>query len=337
ASDVYKRQAGITGQDIAQHFVAATNHLAGAVALGISAERIFPVEDWVGGRFSLWSAIGLPIAISLGPEVFKQVLSGAHEMDKHFFTTPFEHNLPVVHGLQAIWHINFRNYKSRAVLPYVHKLRGLPNYLQQLVMESLGKSTTKEGLSIPYPTGQVIWGSEGTNGQHSLHQLLLQGTETASIDFITTRTAHCEATTHQQLLSNCLAQSKALMQGKSIAQAYEELLTKGASEDQAQLLAKHHAVPGNRPSNTLLLDELRPHSLGSLLAFYEHSVYVQSVVWNINAFDQWGVELGKKMSNELFSLLNDPESNPSTYDQLDSSTRTLLACLHKPAGHLNKS
>lgn len=322
------REAGITEQDIARHFVAATGHRAGAVALGISPERIFPVKDWVGGRFSLWSAIGLPIAITLGPEVFKQFLGGAQEMDKHFCETPFARNLPVLHGLQTIWHINFRDYKSRAVLPYVHKLRRLPDYLQQLVMESLGKSTTKEGLNIPYPTGQVIWGSEGTNGQHSFHQLLLQGTETTPIDFITTRTAHCEASSHQQLLSNCLAQSKALMQGKSIAQAHEELITKGASESQAQLLARHHAVPGNRPSNTLLLDELKPHSLGSLLAFYEHSVYVQSVIWNINAFDQWGVELGKEMGTELFSLLNAPESDSARHNQLDSSTSALLAYLH---------
>lgn len=337
AAQAWLRKAGIAERDIARHFVAATGHPAGAVALGISPGRIFPVEDGVGGRYSLWSAIGLPIAIALGPDIFKQILGGAYEMDEHFHKTPFAHNLPVIHGLQAIWHINFRSYKSRAVLPYVHNLRGLPNYLQQLIMESLGKSTTKDGLNITYPTGQVIWGSEGTNGQHSFHQLLLQGTETASIDFIATRTAHCESTSHHQLASNCFAQSKALMQGKSITGAYEELLAGGASEDQARLLARHRAVPGNRPSNTLLLDELGPHSLGSLLAFYEHSVYVQSVIWNINAFDQWGVELGKKMGNELFSLLNESASDSARHDHLDSSTRTLLACLRKSTTHIDKS
>ncbi len=337
AAKAWLRRAGIANADIAQHFVAVTGHRAEAVALGISSERIFPVENWVGGRFSLWSAIGLPIAISLGSEAFTQVLNGAHEMDKHFCNAPFSDNLPVIHGLQAIWHINFRNYKSRAVLPYAHKLRGLPGYLQQLFMESLGKSTTKEGLSISYPTGQVVWGSEGTKGQHSFHQLLLQGTEVVSIDFITTRSTHCEASSHECLVSNCLAQSKALMEGKSIAQAHEELLAQGASQSQAQRLASHHAVPGNRPSNTLLLEKFTPYSLGSLLAFYEHSVYVQSVIWNINAFDQWGVELGKKISNELLALLNEPLSDPSAYDQLDSSTRTLLAHLHKGAAHPDKS
>lgn len=329
--------AGIAEQDIATHFVAATGNRSAALAQGIKTERIFPVADWVGGRFSLWSAIGLPIAITLGPQAFEQVLAGAHEMDEHFASAAFNRNLPVLHGLQSVWHINFRGYKSQAVLPYVHRLRYLPDYLQQLVMESLGKSFTKQGLPVAYATGQIIWGSQGTNGQHSFHQLLLQGGETAAIDFITTRKAHCKNAEHQHLVSNCLAQSQALMQGKSAAEAYEELFASGVSESQARLLSKHRAVPGDRPSNTLLLDDLNPHSLGLLLAFYEHSVYVQSVLWNINAFDQWAVELGKKMGGELLALLNEGDLDSAGFNSLDSSTSALLNQIKSPDTESSKS
>jgi glucose-6-phosphate isomerase len=322
------RCAGIADGDLDKHFVAATGNEAAAKNWGILGEHIFPVQDWVGGRFSLWSATGLPIVIALGPEVFRQLLAGANEMDEHFRNTTFDKNLPVLHGLQSIWHTNFRAYRSRAVLPYIHRLHYLPEYLQQLTMESLGKSTTKQDAKIDISTGQIIWGSEGTSGQHSFHQLLLQGTETLSIDFIASRAAHCEATTHHHLISNCLAQSQALMQGKSISQAYDELLAGGSSEIEARCLSAHKTVPGNRPSNTLLLEEFTPHCLGALLAFYEHSVYVQSVIWNINAFDQWGVELGKEMSGQIFSLINDPDRNPQNFNQLDSSTQTLLKHLH---------
>ncbi len=327
-ANTWLRQAGIEGQLLDRHFVGITGHRDAATQWGIAQDRIFTVEDWVGGRFSLWSSIGLPIAIALGTEPFQQLLEGAREMDEHFRYTPFEANLPVLHGLQAIWHINFRNYKSRAVLPYVHRLGQLPAYLQQLMMESLGKTTTKEGAAVDFSTGQIIWGSEGTNGQHSFHQLLLQGTDRQSIEFIATRSAHCEAGSHRHLNSHCLAQSRALMEGKSQALAYEELLAEGASPDEADRLAAHKSVPGNRPSNTLLLDDLTPRCLGALLAFYEHSVYVQSVIWNINAFDQWGVELGKEMGNELFLLLNKTETMSVAHEQMDSSTRSLLGCLH---------
>ena len=323
---------GIPEQKLNKHFVVATANKAAALAWGMEAEQIFAVGDWVGGRFSLWSAIGLPIALALGRDVFLQLLSGAQEMDEHFRHTAFADNLPVLHGLQTIWHVNFRGaegggYGSRAVLPYIHRLRLLPDYLQQLMMESLGKSTTKTGELGNITTGQVVWGSEGTNGQHSFHQLLLQGSEPVSIDFVITATAHCEKEVHQHLVANCLAQSQALMQGKSNSQAYDELIADGMSEAAATELAVHKVVPGNRPSNILLLDQLSPQSLGSLLAFYEHSVYVQSVIWNINPFDQWGVELGKKMSGELFELLNEVNLDRQLFDNLDSSTRTLLSRL----------
>ena len=332
---------GIPEAKVNQHFAVATANNAAALAWGINTEQVFAVGDWVGARFSLWSAIGLPIALALGRDVFLQLLSGAREMDKHFRDTAFADNLPVLHGLQAIWHINFRGsehggYGSRAVLPYIHRLRLLPDYLQQLMMESLGKSTTKTGAPSTIATGQVVWGSEGTNGQHSFHQLLLQGSELVSIDFIATGTAHCKKEAHQHLVANCLAQSQALMQGKSTDQAYHELLTEGMSKAAANELAAHKAVPGNRPSNILLIDQFNPQSLGSLLAFYEHSVYVQSVIWNINPFDQWGVELGKKMSGELLALLNEVSEDAQSFDNLDSSTRTLLSRLRDP-GAIRKS
>ena len=321
------RAAGMTERNIAQHLVAVTGNSPAALKFGITEDRIFPVPDWVGGRFSLWSAIGLPVVISLGEEVFRQLLHGAREMDQHFRNTDWRNNLPVLHGLQAIWHINFRGYKSRAVLPYVHHLRDLPAYLQQLTMESLGKSTTKTGRKVDYSTGQVIWGSEGTNGQHSFHQLLLQGTEPVSVDFIATREAHCDTENHRHLLGNCLAQSQALMAGKSAAQSHRELLDQGLEAELAKSLAPHKAVPGNRPSNTLLLDDLKPRSLGALLAFYEHSVFVQSVIWNINAFDQWGVELGKTLHHRLFQQLDSNKPRTSHLEELDSSTNTLIETL----------
>lgn len=321
------RAAGIAEQNIAHHLVAVTGNPRAAQALGVAEDRILPVPDWVGGRFSLWSAIGLPIAISLGEEAFKQLLDGAGDMDQHFRNTDWRNNLPVLHGLQATWHINFRGYRSRAVLPYVHYLGALPAYLQQLTMESLGKSTTKTGAKVDYPTGQVIWGSEGTNGQHSFHQLLLQGTESVSVDFIATRKAHCSTESHRHLLGNCLAQSQALMAGKSTEQAHRELLEQGLDARLAEALAPHKAVPGNRPSNTLLLDELSPRSLGALLAFYEHSVFVQSVIWGINAFDQWGVELGKTLHHRLFKQLDSDKPRTGGPEALDSSTSTLIGIL----------
>ena len=324
AAIAWLRAGGIDEQNIAAHLVAITGKFEHARALGVEMDHIFDVPDWVGGRYSLWSAIGLPIAITLGTEVFLQLLEGAREMDRHFRSADLRNNLPVIHGLQAIWHINFRGYRSRAVLPYVHHLRELPAYLQQLTMESLGKSTTKRGVKTDYSTGQIIWGSEGTNGQHSFHQWLLQGSEAASVDFIATRQAHCQNENHLQLLANCLAQSRALMTGKPARQILDELIAQGLDQADAKILAPHKAVSGNRPSNTLMLDQFSPRALGALLAFFEHSVYVQSVIWDINAFDQWGVELGKTLYDHLRPLLNHNSLELGEKDDLDSSTRALL-------------
>ncbi len=318
--------AGFDDAQIACHFAAMTSQIEKATTWGIKPERIFPMDEGVGGRFSLWSSIGLPIAIALGSEAFSQLLDGASAMDKHFRNAAFKENLPVLHGLLSIWSINFNHHHSRAVLPYIHRLSELPNYLQQLTMESLGKRVTKTGQLCTYATGPVIWGSEGTNGQHSCHQLLLQGIGAVPVDFVATTQAHCEPLQHQYLLANCLAQSRALMLGKSYQQALAETRASGLDEDDAAKLAHHKAIPGNRVSNTLLLEEFSPRSLGALLAFYEHSVYVQSIIWQINAFDQWAVELGKTMSKTIFEALTQPSSDI----ELDSSSQALIDHIQAP-------
>ncbi|OUS13733.1 glucose-6-phosphate isomerase [Gammaproteobacteria bacterium 53_120_T64] len=317
--------AGFDAAQIACHFTAMTSQIEKARSWGIKAERIFPIDEGVGGRFSLWSSIGLPIAIALGSEAFSQLLDGAGAMDQHFRSADFSDNLPVLHGLLSIWSINFNDHHSRAVLPYIHRLGELPNYLQQLTMESLGKRVTKTGQPCTYATGPVIWGSEGTNGQHSCHQLLLQGIGAVPVDFIATTKSHCQTLQHQYLLANCFAQSRALMLGKSYTQALEETRASGLNEDAAAQLAMHKAIPGNRVSNTLLLDEFTPRTLGALLAFYEHSVYVQSVIWQINAFDQWAVELGKTMSTSLFEALQQAPHDVA----LDSSSQALIDHVQK--------
>ena len=314
------RETGFDDAQIACHFAAMTSQIEKAKDWGIKPERIFPMDEGVGGRFSLWSSIGLPIAIALGSKAFSQLLDGASSMDKHFRSAAFKENLPVLHGLLSIWSINFNHHQSRAVLPYIHRLAELPNYLQQLTMESLGKRVTKTGQSCPYATGPVIWGGEGTNGQHSYHQLLLQGTSAVPVDFVATAKAHCEPLQHQYLLANCLAQSRALMLGKNYEQALAETRASGLNEESAAQLALHKVIPGNRVSNTLLLEEFTPRTLGALLAFYEHSVYVQSVIWQINAFDQWAVELGKTMSTTVFDALCETDSNIA----LDSSSQALI-------------
>ena len=318
--------AGFDKAQIACHFAAMTSQIEKAQAWGIKAERIFPLDEGVGGRFSLWSSTGLPITIALGSEAFGQLLDGASAMDSHFRNTPFSDNLPVLHGLLSIWSINFNHHHSRAVLPYIHRLGELPNYLQQLTMESLGKRVTQTGQPCTYATGPVIWGSEGTNGQHSCHQLLLQGIGAVPVDFIATSKAHCQPLQHQYLLANCFAQSRALMLGKSYDQALAETRASGLDEKAAAELAKHKAIPGNRVSNTLLLEEFNPYTLGSLLAFYEHSVYVQSVIWQINAFDQWAVELGKTMSTAIFDALTQSTSPV----ELDSSSQALIDHIRTP-------
>lgn len=313
--------AGCSEDDVAKHFVAITAKVDKAVEFGIAAENLFPMWDWVGGRYSLWSAIGLPIALAIGPEQFKQLLAGAHEMDRHFQSAELIQNMPVIQALLAFWYSQFWDAHSQAVLPYNTLLKSLPAYLQQLDMESLGKQVNREGEPIVYPSGLVIWGSEGSVGQHSFHQLLHQGTRTVPADFIVNRRAQHELP-HQQrhLFACCLSQSQALMEGKSLEQATQELIAAGAPKAQAEQLAPHKVIPGNRPSTTLFMEELTPRTLGALIAMYEHKVFVLSVLLNINAFDQWGVELGKQLSGPIYDALE----NPNAEAGFDASTQRLI-------------
>jgi len=310
------------------HFVAVTANTANAVSFGIDEDNIFPMWDWVGGRFSLWSSIGLPIALATGMDAFNDLRAGAAEMDKHFSTTPLEQNLPVIMGLMGIWYINFWDAHSHAVLPYDHFLRSFTKYLQQLDMESNGKSASSRGGYVNYHVGPVIWGDVGTNGQHSFHQLLHQGTRFIPVDFIVSLKSQNPIGDHHALLfANCLSQSRALMVGKSQCQAKTEFINLGYSSEEAEALSPHKTMPGNRPSNTLILEELTPKSLGALIALYEHKTYVQSVIWEVNAFDQWGVELGKKLCKEIFTEL----SKAKMENNFDASTVGLMG-LYKATG-----
>lgn len=306
---------------IANHFVAVSTALDKVKAFGISTDNVFPMWDWVGGRYSLWSAIGLPIALAIGMDGFNQLRAGAAAMDTHFASAPLAENLPVLMGLIGVWYNNFWGAHSHAVLPYDHYLRLFPKYLQQLDMESNGKRALVNGGSVNYDTGAVIWGDAGTNGQHSFHQLLHQGSQFVPADFIAVVKSQHPVGNHQALLfANCLAQSRALMVGKTLAEAEAEFTAMGYSEKEAKSLAPHKVMPGNRPSTTLLLEELTPASLGSLIALYEHKVYVQSVVWGINAFDQWGVELGKKLSSEIDTIMR----GEASIESVDASTANLI-------------
>ncbi len=316
---------GIAEPGIDRHWIAITSQPERARSWGVATDRLLCFPEGVGGRLSLWSAIGLPIAVALGPEAFAELLAGARAMDEHFRSAPLAANLPVLLGLINLWQINFQGLHSHAVLPYVHGLRHLPDYLQQLVMESLGKSVDQDGRPLGYATSAVLWGSEETNGQHSFHQLLLQGTQVVPADFIVTATPHCAPEQHRLLYANCLAQSRALMLGRPAAEIAAELLANGMEAQPAGLLAAHRAVPGNRPSSTLVLDALTPACLGALLALYEHSVFVQSAIWGINAFDQWGVELGKQAATEIAGVLSGGDAAA-----LDSSTRALIAHWQRP-------
>lgn len=299
---------------IAKHFVAITTNLEAATAFGIPESNLFPLWDWVGGRFSLWSAIGLPIALSIGMDNFRQLLAGAHEMDEHFRQADLAQNMPVVMALLCVWYRAFFNCHSSAVLPYSQRLGLFPAFLQQLSMESLGKQVDNEGSPISTPSGEVVWGTAGSNGQHAYFQLLHQGSEFIAADFIAVAepVVATREEQHRHLLANCFSQSMALMNGTVV-------------HDSADQQAPHKIAPGNRPSNTLLLKSLTPASLGSLIALYEHKVYVQSVLWNINAFDQWGVELGKLLSKQTFEAI----SNNNSDINLDSSTANLIKQLQE--------
>jgi len=315
-------QNGGDETSISKHFVAVTANNQAATNFGIKKENIFPMWDWVGGRYSLWSTIGLPIALAIGFEGFKELLAGAHAMDQHFLNTPISENLPVILGLLGIWYNNFMGADSQTIIPYDHYLRGLPAHLQQLDMESNGKCVDKNGYSLSFNTGPIIWGGAGANGQHAYHQLLHQGTRFSPVDFIIPLHSHNPVAHHHHILyANCLSQSQALMQGKTREEARVELLESGMSESDANALAPHKVIPGNKPSNTISFSKARPYNIGALIAMYEHKVYVQGALWNINCFDQWGVELGKQLGANILQELQ--STNPIS-SKSDSSTAGLI-------------
>lgn len=311
---------GADSQAIAQHFWATSSNIKAAAEFGIVPQHILPMWDWVGGRYSLWSAIGLPVALMIGNDQFSQLLKGAEAMDQHFITTPFSDNLPLTLALLGIWYINGFGCQAQALLPYSHYLRLLPSYVQQLDMESNGKSVDSQGQALTDATAPVIWGDAGTNGQHAYHQLLHQSALAVPADFILPlKPAHKLTDHHQRLAAHCFAQTQALMQGKTLQEATAECLAAGMTEQQAAELAPHKVSPGNKPSNTLLLPELSPYYLGALIALYEHKVFCQGVLWGLNSFDQWGVELGKQLSGPIYQALAGDNASA-----LDSSTQALI-------------
>jgi glucose-6-phosphate isomerase len=285
---------------VSDHFAALSTNLAACAAFGIRADRIFGFWDWVGGRYSVWSAIGLPVAIAVGFDSFDAFLAGAYDMDQHFLKTRLEKNLPVIMGLLGVWYRNAWDFATHAVLPYDQRLSRFAAYLQQQDMESNGKSVNLEGKSLDYESGPVIWGEPGTNGQHAFYQLIHQGTAVIPADFLIAANPHEDmAPHHQKLVANVLAQSEALMLGKTKDEVVAELTAQGLGKAQIKALTPHKVFPGNRPSNTLIYPKLTPRILGSLVALYEHKVFVQGTVWNVNSYDQWGVELGKQLAKAL--------------------------------------
>ena len=308
--------------DLARHFVAVTTNIGAAQNFGIAAENCFGFWDWVGGRYSLWSAIGLPVALTLGFAHFRSLLDGAHAMDQHFQTAPLEKNMPVLMALIGIWNRNFLNYQSVSIAAYHQDLGAFPSYLQQLDMESNGKTTSRQGRPVQAATGPIIWGNVGTNAQHAYFQLLHQGSDITPVDFIATlRPMHSLPEHHRMLLANCFAQSQALMKGKTAQEVEHEMQEQGVDGQQISQLVAHRTFAGNRPSNTLLLDQLNPAALGALIALYEHKVAVQGFCWGINSFDQWGVELGKVLAKAIESDLRGTAPTPLQ----DSSTSGLIA------------
>ncbi len=304
------------------HFVAVTAQIEKAKSFGIPEEQIFPIWDWVGGRYSVWSAIGLPLALQIGMKGFYEFLEGAAAADQHFLEADLEKNIPVIMALLSVWYVNFFKAPTQAIIPYAYRLRHLRAYLQQLDMESNGKRVTQQGVEAPYATGPIIWGELGIHGQHAFHQLLHQGTHLVPIDFILVgREAQKGRSAHQDILiANALSQARALMQGKSAAEFAQERKAQGLLASETERLAKHQEIPGNRPSSIFFIDQLTPHNLGMLLAFYEHKIFVQSVIWDVNPFDQWGVELGKTILSSVIEGLKQVEVDP----QHDSSTKNLM-------------
>lgn len=312
---------GAQEQDIARHFVAVSTNRAAVAHFGIDPGNMFEFWDWVGGRYSLWSAIGLPIALAIGMDHFRALLDGANAMDQHFLNTPLEKNIPVMLGLIAVWQINFLGVTSHAVLPYDQYLHRFPAYLQQLEMESNGKRIDRNGNAVDYATGTAVWGEPGTNGQHAFYQLLHQGTVSISADFLAPcQSQHPIGNHHQLLLANCFAQTQALMYGKNEQEVRHELESSSVSAALREKLIPHKIHPGNHPVTTMLFRKLDPATLGMLIALYEHKVFAQSVIWNINPFDQWGVELGKQLAGKILPELEHDQFTAA----YDGSTNGLI-------------
>ncbi|MGH2306107.1 glucose-6-phosphate isomerase [Campylobacter taeniopygiae] len=305
---------------IAKHFVAVSTNKEAVKEFGIDLNNMFEFWNWVGGRYSLWSAIGLAIMIYLGKENFSSLLEGAYLMDEHFYNEPFEKNMPVILGLIGIWYINFFDAGSHIIAPYDSMLKYLPKFIQQLDMESNGKQVRKDGKKVDYDTGPIIWGDTGINAQHAFFQLLHQGTHLSPIDLIASLSKKGSFPGHHEiLLSNVFAQAEAFMKGKTLEEVQKEMSDKGFNEEQIHKLAPHRVFSGNRPSNIILLNEINPKSIGSLVALYEHKIFVQGVIWDINSFDQWGVELGKELVKTILS-----ELQGGKIQEHDSSTKHLI-------------
>ncbi len=309
-----------TEADIARHFVAVSTNAEAVSAFGIDVANMFRFWDWVGGRYSLWSSIGLAIRLSIGNDQFDALLAGAHAMDKHFLEAEYSHNLPVILGMLGVWYGNFFGARTHVIAPYDQYLHRFPAYLQQLDMESNGKQVRTDGQPVDCATGAVLWGEPGTNGQHAFFQLIHQGSDLIPADFITAANSCNESGSHHSmLLANCIAQTEALMTGKTRAQVEQELRDAGASDGAIAELAPHKVFTGNRPTNTLMVEQMTPAALGALIALYEHKVFVQGKIWGINSFDQWGVELGKQLAATVLRELQD--GSPGTHD---SSTTGLM-------------
>ena len=307
-------------EDVAKHFVAVSTNISKVTEFGIAQDNIFPMWDWVGGRFSLWSAVGLTISLAIGFYNFDQLLAGAHKMDKHFKSQSFDKNIPVILALLSIWYNNFFGAESEALIPYTQYLQKLAPYLQQGIMESNGKSIGRDGKPVNYQTGTIIWGEPGTNSQHAFFQLIHQGTKLIPTDFIGfVKSLNGNKDHHDKLMSNFFAQTEALLHGKTKEQVKAEFEKQNLSPTEADFLMPFKVFQGNKPTNTILIDSLTPESLGSLIALYEHKIFVQGVIWNIFSYDQWGVELGKQLANTILE-----EINTSSIKKHDSSTSFLL-------------
>jgi glucose-6-phosphate isomerase len=312
---------------VGDHFAAVSTRLDKVAEFGIEAGRVFGFWDWVGGRYSVWSSIGLPLTIAIGPQHFEAFLAGGHEIDRHFRSAPIAENIPMLMGLISVWNRNILGYASQAVIPYDQRLSRFPAYLQQLQMESNGKSVRLDGSPALDSTGAVVWGEPGTNGQHAFFQLIHQGTEIVPTDFlIAAQPTNADAHHHDLLVANCFAQGEALMRGRSKEQAEAINRGLGLSAEEAARLAPHKSFSGSRPSSTFLYEKLTPAMLGRLIALYEHKVFVEAAIWDINPFDQWGVELGKELASRLAPIVSDQAADLS---KLDASTAGLVAHLRK--------